>query len=313
MLGWQLLRLTPVADWWLFELLDIFGVAMFAAIPLLALVSMLCASRAGGLWLLVPLLVLGWEYGSLALPRRTPTEGRPVRVMTTNLLAPNGDLARVAAAIVVESPDVVAIQELSRPMSAYLARQLRAEYPHQLLGPTDSVDGLGILSRHPIHVEPATGWYQHVCSCQRVTLDVDGRTVTLVNVHPPTPRIEAARLGPLRYPTGFDPSRTSGPLDAALAGIDRRGGPLLIVGDFNTGDRQPKYRELMRDLSDAHREAGWGLGLSFPVREFEGWPGTTLIRIDYVLHDRSIATRAAFTGWMPGSDHRYVVADLLLP
>jgi vancomycin resistance protein VanJ len=318
---WQGLRFTPVGAWWPFELLDIFGLLLFAPLPLLLLVTLFAADRRAGLWLLVPLVVLAWEEGPLFLPRtipRTsaptlPPNSRPLRVMTANLLVSNEDVLAAGALVLVEQPDVVALQELSPTMAAHLAQALRSEYPYQLLEASPVPSGLGILSRHPFQAEVSGGELPRPCFCQRVVVDLGGRTVTVVNVHPWPPHFHYVRIAGLPIPTEFEPRQTTDGVQAALEGLDRRPGPLIVAGDFNVGDRQPTYRWLRRDLLDAHREAGWGLGYTFPAISFEGSPDILVVRIDYVFHDPSVRARATRTGITPGSDHHYVVADLLLP
>lgn len=320
LLIWHALRFTPIGGWPLFEVVDIFGLALFAPLPLLLLLSMLCASRRAGLVLMVPVLLLAATYGPLFLPRTVPSifrgggaaSGPTLRVMTANLLVSNEQRPAVAGLIQMERPDIVALQELSPAMAEHLARELRDQYPYQLVIPSEAPNGLGVLSRYPLHVKPGTGWYTHVCSCQRVTVDRDGQTLTLVNVHPPPPSVSHRHLGPVPVPTGFDRRLTQEALHAALDDLDGWPRPLIVLGDFNVGDRQPLYRELRRTLLDAHAEAGWGLGYSFPNLAFEGLPAISLVRIDYILHDRTLTARMARTGATPGSDHRHVVADLAL-
>jgi endonuclease/exonuclease/phosphatase (EEP) superfamily protein YafD len=318
---WQMLRYTPVAHWWPFELFDIFGLLVYAPLAPLLVLALLLADRRAGLWLLMPLAFLTWELAPLVLPRSIatstppaiPVNGRPLRIMTANLLVVNPRLPAVSAVLQVERPDVIALQELSPEMAEHLARELRATYPYQLLEPSESAAGLGILSRYPFRVEVAGGDLPRPCFCQRVVVDVYGRETTLVNVHPSTPDIRAARMGRLPIPTGFDSDRTTRGIQTALADLKQRPGPLLVVGDFNTSDRQPLYRELGRELRDTYREVGWGLGYTFPSVSPRRLPFMPIIRIDYVLHDPSVIAWAARTGVTPGSDHRYVMADLVLP
>lgn len=321
LLVWHGLRFTPIGEWPPFEVADIFALGLFAPLPLLFLLSMLCASRRAGLVLLVPVLLLGLTYGPLFLPRTVPSIFRPsspasgatLRVMTANLLISNDDLSAVAGLLLAERPDVVALQELSPAMAAHLGRELRAQYPHQLLEPSESPAGLGILSRYPIRPEPMSEGVPRECFCQRVAVDVGGRATTLVNVHPWPPKIGYRRIGRLPVPTSFEPEQTKRGLEAALTGLEGRAGSLIVLGDFNLSDRQPLYRQLRRTLLDAHAEVGWGLGYSFPALAFEGLPNVSFVRIDYILHDRSLSARSARTGRTPGSDHRHVVADLALP
>ena len=87
--------------------------------------------------------------------------------------------------------------------------------------------------------------------------------------------------------------------------------PLLVLGDLNVSDRQPYYRWLRQRLHDADRAAGGGLDYTYPSGQY-GRALVPLVRIDYVLHDDAWAARNAETVYLPGSDHRAVVADLVL-
>jgi vancomycin resistance protein VanJ len=319
---WQTARYTPVATWPPFELLDIFGLALFAPLPPLLLATLLLGNRRAGLWLLLPLAVLAWEVGPLVLPRpiprapalSAPPAGRPLRVMTANLLWINEQRAATAALLGVERPDVVVIQELGPAMADFLASELRGQYPHQLLEPSSSAAGLGILSRYPFRTEiGGDGRLPRECYCQRVVVDVGGRPATVLNLHPWPPRIGLIQAGRFPVPTTFDASQTTQAIRAALAGARQHEGALLVLGDLNTSARQPLYRELARDLRDAQQEAGRGLGHTFPAVGVAGLPAIPFMRIDYVWYDPSVRAWAARTGTIAGSDHQYVIADLLLP
>ena len=112
-LVWQGLRFTPVGEWWPFELLDIFGVWLYAPLPPLLLGGLLARRRAALLSLVLPIALFGWEYGGLFVPRATastPADGAPLRVMTANLLVSNGDVGAIAATVIEQAPDVVALQ-----------------------------------------------------------------------------------------------------------------------------------------------------------------------------------------------------------
>jgi endonuclease/exonuclease/phosphatase (EEP) superfamily protein YafD len=315
---WHALRFTPVGQWAPFEIVDVFGLVLFAPIPLLLLLSMLCASRRAGLILMAPVLLLALTYGPTFVPRSipalpwwsSPPAGPTLRVMTANLLVSNDNLSEVTGLIRAERPDVIALQELSPKMAEHLSRELRAQYPHQLLEPSTVPDGLGILSRYPLRPERLGEANPRACMCQRVTFGLGNTSATLVNVHPWPPRVGYFRVGRVPVPTSFETDQTMRALDTALEGLAERAGSLIVLGDFNVGDRQPAYRRLRGALLDAHVEAGWGPGFSFPALPLDGLPDTALVRIDYILHDRSLAASSTRTGTMPGSDHHYVVTDL---
>jgi endonuclease/exonuclease/phosphatase family metal-dependent hydrolase len=89
------------------------------------------------------------------------------------------------------------------------------------------------------------------------------------------------------------------------------GPPRLLAGDFNaTLDHAELRRLLDRGYRDAAEQAGVALRPT--------WPGDralipTVVTIDHVLADRRIRVISVRTVAIPGSDHRGVLADLLLP
>jgi vancomycin resistance protein VanJ len=315
MLGWHALRFTPVGGWWPFEVVDIFAVWAYLAVPPLLLLALLARSRPAVLWLGATVALFAWDYGWLFLPRSAPTaraETTSLRVMTANLLVVNGDLDGIAASILAEAPDVVAIQELGYDQAGFFATRLSDRYPHQVLEPNGAPWGLGVISRYPLTREGPAEPAPNACACQRLRVDLGGRAFTLLNVHPPPPSIGWTRLGPWPAPGRFDAGGTEATLRLALEQLDGVTGPVVVLGDFNTGDRQPSYRALRRRFGDAHRAAGWGFGFTFPNLPLGEAPAVPLVRIDYVMHDAAWTAAAARTGTIPGSDHRYVAADLIL-
>jgi endonuclease/exonuclease/phosphatase family metal-dependent hydrolase len=144
-----------------------------------------------------------------------------------------------------------------------------------------------------------------------VTVRVSGQAVQVLNAHPLGPDLRLRRLGPLPIPVGFDTGTGRPDRRRLLEHVDGARLPLVVLGDLNTAERQPYYRSLRRRLGDAHREAGWGLGWTFPSVPI-GPALVPLVRIDHVLHSSEWRAVAEHTGFTPGSDHRHVVADLVL-
>jgi vancomycin resistance protein VanJ len=308
---WELLPWTPATQWWLFGLLSVFGAWFYAPLPLLGLLSALCREWRACTWLLVPVLLFGWVYGPLFLPHGSSERGRPLRVMTANLLETNNDFRPLSVAIDEDRPDVIAVQELNPTVARPLSEALRGTYPYQSLFPNEASFGMGILSRHPISLAGAPEFGPGDCWCQQATIELEGQAITVVNAHPPAPAVPHIHLGPLVIPTGFDAQRQEASIQALLQRASTINGPLVLLGDFNTSDRQSRYRTLSQHLHDAYRTGGRGLGYTYPNREVDGlfFP---VVRIDYVFHSDAWATRAAWTGNLSGSDHRYVTADLVL-
>ena len=85
----------------------------------------------------------------------------------------------------------------------------------------------------------------------------------------------------------------------------------VLAGDFNaTLDHAELRRLIGRGYHDAAERAGVALRPTWPVGK-----GLlpTLITIDHVLADRRVRVVSARSVRIPGSDHRGVLAELLLP
>jgi endonuclease/exonuclease/phosphatase (EEP) superfamily protein YafD len=89
------------------------------------------------------------------------------------------------------------------------------------------------------------------------------------------------------------------------------GGLRILAGDFNaTLDHDELRRLIGRGYRDAAEQAGSGLRMTWPTDKS---PLPAMVAIDHVLADRRIRVAGARTVAIPGSDHRGVLADLVLP
>ena len=311
-------RTSALEIWWI-ELLNLFGLWLYLPLPFAMLLAPIARPRKAALLLAAPLLFFGWEYGSLFIPKEMTAEGTPLRMMTWNILYRNWDTDAIAATVFEQAPDILAVQELSPEHVAPLQSLLEREYPYSALDP-GGPGGLGVWSRHPILQSAPSAGRRMGCSCQQVVLDVAGERLQLINVHPVTPQFtfgrrriaEGAPAVPL--PRWFSTQRQEPAIDALVSAAGASDDRLIVAGDFNTGDRHQNYWRLRRHLRDAYREAGSGFGLTFPngsevLRRLHLPP---MLRIDYIFYGDGIAARDAHTVAAPSSDHRAVVADLII-
>lgn len=147
----------------------------------------------------------------------------------------------------------------------------------------------------------------------RCKVEYKGRTIELVNAHFLSPRsgLRAARRDPiegaddwqLNFIERLEQSR-------ALAGeLAARPGPKVVAGDLNAVESSPVVRMLLATgLRDAFSSAGRGYGYSYghAVR------GLSFLRIDHVLVSAEIDVVRCFVGDGRASDHRAVIADLVV-
>jgi endonuclease/exonuclease/phosphatase (EEP) superfamily protein YafD len=109
----------------------------------------------------------------------------------------------------------------------------------------------------------------------------------------------------------FDTRHQTQTFDRLIEEIEQVDGPLILLGDFNTTERQRNYRRLLAYLEDAYTEAGWGLGYTWPNPDaLHGMAPFPVIQIDHILVNDAWRPRRASTGRMAESDHLYVVAEL---
>ena len=241
----------------------------------------------------------------------------PLRVMTYNIRSGNGNLAGTADAIRASAPDLVALQEVDVhwaersnfvDQATVLGQQLRMEVRfariYQFAGarPEDPPRefGVALLSKLPI-----LDWSNHVISrlstqetnpvpaplpgFLEARVDVKGTPVRVFNTH-------------LDYRS--DPRVRQQQVAEMLAFIGDASVPTLLFGDLNAPPDAPEIQPLLERLHDAWPSSA-GPGLTDPADEPRK-------RIDYVLTSKHFKVLSASVPVTLASDHRPVVADLVL-
>lgn len=316
--GWLSLRLLTGDRIAIISLVNHFTVYLFLPLPLIILANLLL--RRIEIWVLVLLggIAFAWLWGGYFLPKSkvaaaASADMETLTVMTFNVLGWQRDVSPQVNTIRTEKPDVVFLQEVNLELAAALRSELAADYPYQALNPQPNVSGMGVLSKYPLQPMPINLPLDWVGAPQVLNLNWKGRQITLINFHmlPTTPNTvrQASALNRLRE----DEAR-------ALTETARRMSPAILAGDANTTPLSQAYAILTDGFSDAWREAGFGLGHTFPGSNAVGSARPSiagaplpmwLTRIDYILHSPDFQTVSARLAHFDGvSDHRGVVATL---
>jgi len=250
------------------------------------------------------------RHGLYPLLRRGQASN-PLRVMTINLLKTNGDGRLITAAIASQDADIVALQELKLDHASAIREELGTLYPYQELYPGDSSEGLGLLSRVPFasyELQPAEPGGNPT---QVARLVASNRETWLVNVHSRIPELKLRPWGKISLPYNMETAARETDIRKLVQMVEERPGNALILGDLNTTEHCQEYRLIPGRWHDTYRELGWGPGWTFPVaaRFFGVRLPFPIFRIDYVFHRGTWRPRSIRTGTMPGSDHRYLVAE----
>ncbi|HLU76248.1 MAG TPA: endonuclease/exonuclease/phosphatase family protein [Nonomuraea sp.] len=264
-------------------------------IPLM--IAALGRRRAATAVALLTSTLLGFSVLPRTLGVADATAGRPLRVLTVNLLFGKADTPTVMGLVRELRPDVLNTQELTPGAVDELdAAGLRELMPHRVLQPEWSASGSGIFSSLPLKpmedaLPPLEG---HNMPVARVSLP-GGAAVELYDVHPVPP------IG--RYADAWRTALEAlpGPSDEAVR---------ILAGDFNASlDHTPMRRLLARGYKDAAAQVGAGLIPTWPANRRV----PPLITIDHVLVDERVGVQAVSVHDVPGTDHRAVFAELSVP
>jgi endonuclease/exonuclease/phosphatase (EEP) superfamily protein YafD len=288
--GFQLVSFTPYV-----AVLSLFPVAVA-----LLLRTWWAAAAATVVTLVLAASVLPrWVSDSDALP--AGASGPTVRFLSANLHYGEGDAATVVRLVREQRVDVLALQEYTPEAQQSLAALgLDALLPEHALVPWDGVAGSAIYSRYPLRDDGGRanpGGFRQA----RATLTVPGAAPVLMeSVHPVAPTSRAAT-----------PYLLAGLAAEPVATPD---GPVrLLVGDFNaTLDHAALRRLLDTGYRDAAAVVGQGLTPTWPYYgpRIELYPKIT---IDHVLADPRIGVARVVVFPVPRTDHRAVLAELVLP
>lgn len=266
-------------------------------------------SRMRGGWLVVALLAVTAivRYGPLWIS--FPAGGEPVlSVAAWNVEAGPDAGSRVVAGLADVQVDLVALEEFQPAMQDALLADpsISQRYPYRVFDPQDETLGAALLSRYPIMQQAASIHPTYI----RALVQPSGidRPLVVYVVHPLPPEFHDFAGVPVSVDTHqrtADQAQMRAMIDADLAAQQT----VLVMGDFNTTEREQAYADFTAGLRDAHLDAGIGPGLTWRPDELKSLP-FGLIRIDYVLTSPDLVALSSSVHCSNLSDHCLVAATL---
>jgi len=249
----------------------------------------------------VPVLVLtlapaAWQ----CVPRGDfAPRGTTFRVMSANLLWNNGGTTGIVKEIVEAKADVLLLQEYTPHWHEAIRGAVGHEYPYQMFEDREDAFGVAIYSRFPFvgPVDLSVPLGEIQLPQIRAVVDVNGTNVAVYGVHLMPPRsLNRTAMNRAMFADVLD-----------LFAKERL--PVIVSGDFNftpTSSQAAAFRGA--GFTEAHAQAGWGRGSTWPVHSiFRYVPG---IRLDQVYMRGALSCVTSRTGVGSGSDHRPVVVDI---
>ena len=313
-------------DRWWFGALNLYLPQALWAIPgiLLAVCTLKMAWKLT--WL--PVLCVFWVAGPLMgfkwplYQAQESAGGIPLRVMTWNVkYGGHNDLAHLALRYDIEwnNPTVVFLQEAGGALQGTLADYFR-DWNVRSCGEYLVASRLPLGELQVRQLSPAGS------RCVRSQLQVGPTAVTLYDIHLESPRdglgaMSEARENPWHLP------KAAQQLENNMAKrlievrtlqeyLRQEKGPVIIAGDLNSPDASLVGATLRAvDLHDAFDTAGKGYGYTyghFLLRHRVPALNFSWMRIDHIMMSPQFKSRRCWTGIGEASEHRPVIADLVL-
>lgn len=315
-------RAGSFGPWWL----ELSRYLPYPALLGPALLALLLSCALGWRWVIASLVTLGLVV-TLAMGLawgRPDAGGTPLRFMTYNVKAykaalRSGGFEELAREVALHHPDILVSQDnhgISHAQGAVAwsaAQTFGMPYAF-------AIDQYVVASRYPLRgcglgrVDYRGQPHAYV----RCVVDVNGLALDVVTAHFESPRsgLNAARREGLEgagdWRQNFE--ERLGQAQALARDLRHRPAgarPLIVAGDLNAPESSPVIRALLGlGLRDAFSSAGRGYGFSYGHALRPGF--FSFLRIDHVLVSAEIGVVDAFAGGAQASDHRPVIADLLV-
>ena len=282
-------HLVAFTPWATLVTLPLLIVALFSRRWLLSL--LLTAALAGYVYWTAPFFV----------PPDTSTAADPadpgtVRVMTINALYGRADAESVVHLVESQHVEVLSVQELTPAFTEALTDAgLDELLTHSLTVPVaDSPAGSGLWSSTPLTEEDQLAGTSFAMPSALVAAGGTDVRVTVVHPHPP-------------MPTDITTWRTE--LVELTEQVHADDTPQILAGDFNATYDHAGFRDLLGSrFWDATREWGAGPAVTWP----EGSQVPPLFALDHVVVERDMPVSDVVTMQVPGTDHRALVATVVV-
>jgi endonuclease/exonuclease/phosphatase family metal-dependent hydrolase len=283
-------------------------VAIVALTPYVAACSVLVLAIALHLRRLPEALAAAIAVVLLALavlPRAFPRQptgpiggGVELVVLTVNLGLGEADAGAVAELVREEGVDLISAQELTGAAAERLRREggIGPLLPERDLDPAPGgSSGAGLYSRYPLRpLEDVPGGISRMLRAGLEVPAAAAAEVVAVHPFPPTERNAS------NWRDGLE----------ALPRAEAEGAIRILAGDFNATFDHAEFRDLVASgYVDAAAARGRGLSPTWPSGR--AWPPP--VTIDHVLVDERVHVADAEVLEVPGTDHRAVLARLVLP
>ena len=247
----------------------------------------------------VTVVLLALALGALLVPRllseeQPPANGERLRIMSLNLFIGRADPETVVRIAREQKVDALVLPELTDQADAALDEAgLEELLPNRVYDTDTSGSGTAILSRYPL---------RQVALMDETTLAQPSAVVDL-------PGNDDIELTAVHIQPGVR-TGSAGTWRRELAELPRPSERVrVLAGDFNASLDHAAFRALVdRGYVDAAESSGDGMEATW-----RSWPFGPPTTIDHILADDRCAFGSYAVFDAPGSDHKALVAEIILP
>ena len=213
------------------------------------------------------------------------------------------------------APDIVVVQELRQRQAIELSAMLRERYPYQDLHPGVDAEGMGVFSRYPLETTALYRLDDASNPVQVLSVRASDQVFWVINMHARISRLITRRILGLCLPSGLCSGARRDDVRHIRDVVSELPNPAILLGDMNTTCECAPYCLIPPEWHNVHETVGHGWSLTYPVAAsfFGVRPPFPLFRIDHIFVRGTWRPLAIRAGQIPGSDHRYLIADLTLP
>jgi endonuclease/exonuclease/phosphatase family metal-dependent hydrolase len=263
--------------------------------------------------ILVPnILFSGYFFRPFGSEKPVNADSANIKLLSYNLQGfripyqKNTTQEEIANFINKENPDIICLQEFytNNKVTEELFASLIGEYKYHSVFYSvkrkNSSYGIATFSRYPIKMMLEIPFENTANAAMYTDIDVNGKIIRVYNVHFQSIKLNLTKIDEIeevssRLKTAF--VKRAGQVDIMAKHIDVSPYPVIVCGDFNDTPMSYTYNKIRGDKLDTFCEVGSGMPSTYRLSSIP------FVRIDYILHDKTIESLTYSIHKIDYSDH----------
>lgn len=218
----------------------------------------------------------------------------PLKIMHANIHSPNKNYADFLSLVEKNNPDLLVLIEVN-DLWANEIKKLAKIYPHQIIHPREDNFGIAIISKIAFKNYEVTSLGTKQPPSIIAELFISDKTLEILAAHPLPP---VSQNGSTR--------RNQQLISIAQFAKEQRQ-HTIVIGDLNVTPWSAYFKTLVKDSGLKDARLGFGIQATWP-----NFLPLTFMPIDHCLVSQDIKITSFQAVNIQGSDHRGLVAELML-